>query len=512
MGAVGPALQMPAQELAAGSAELSLEKVSVQISDIATKALLFDSGTLFVSDHFRGPEAAFLIDFVRRTYSAPEIRKVPAAIITDFIRAKSGKFAVGMDALDNREVLREVGELCRTAGRAGSSDVHMFPDGDRQVVRFKTNGDLVPFEGYSKEFADQLMASIFVACDQKESGYLRKKYQQGRMLPEAIGGVPGYEAIRCQWNPDAQGRSLFLRMQKPLSTYKSLKGLNYKPKQLEMLRRALSTGKGGVLIAAPTNAGKTTTMGMMCLERLARRPQNGIAIEDPSEYILPMRQFSVNAGDDEDERRRMFAKAFQALNRSDPDMVLVGEIRGGEVGETVVKIAASHFLIGSFHADNTMEAFPQLARLGIDEGDVYNSLLFRYLIAQRLIQRLCDRCSVQIDPRDIDQSFDFQRIASLGVDMSKAKRKGLGCTHCKGTGVTGMFPIVEIIKTSRDYMKAVQDGDAPYVNALLKAKDVYSMADEGIMAIQEGIADPSYVMSALGEFEDTDVRFGVQHA
>lgn len=499
----------PSDEKAKGASIVELDALKSRIPNIQLKALMFDSGVLYLNETFRGQEAAYLVEWTREQMGTRTIRQVPSAVIEGFLNSEKLVVEETIHNFSDQQVKREVGELARAVARQNGTDIHFLPGDNGFEVRYRRNRDLYALEGYTAEFAEKMMYAAHVAAHDSEPSYLPKHYQQARILPEDIGGVPGYEAIRVQYSPTSDGRAMFWRMQRPLlETYKSLEGLHYKPRQIRVIKRAISNGKGACLVAAPTNAGKTTLLGMTAMTKLQLEGRlNGVCFEDPPEYKLPLVQMSINAGDDPDQIRIENLKALAAINRMDPDFVYMGEIRGNEAGDTMVRAASAHPTFGGFHAENSFEALPQLVRMGIDKDDIYNHYIIRFLFTQRLVQVLCPDCSEPVTTQHIGSSEALSNIVEHGVKAEDMRRRGRGCATCSNTGVVGMRPLIETVETSRDYMAAIRDRDIVTVNALLAANDCVSLADEGLAAVASGQCDGENLIKELGRISPEDVRY-----
>src|ERR671930_1189695 len=87
---------------------------------------------------------------------------------------------------------------------------------------------------------------------------------------------------------------------------------------LDVVRRPT----GALLVTGPTGSGKSTTL-YAGLSEINRPEINVITVEDPVEYRLPgvnQVQINIRAG-------LTFATALRSILRSDPDVVMVGEVR-----------------------------------------------------------------------------------------------------------------------------------------------------------------------------------------
>src|SRR5205807_1021162 len=93
---------------------------------------------------------------------------------------------------------------------------------------------------------------------------------------------------------------------------------------------------------------------------------NIITVEDPVEYRLPgVKQVQVNA-----RGGVTFATALRAILRSDPDVVMVGEIRDGETAKIAIEAALTgHFVLSTLHTNDAPSALTRLNEMGVEPGD-----------------------------------------------------------------------------------------------------------------------------------------------
>ena len=121
---------------------------------------------------------------------------------------------------------------------------------------------------------------------------------------------------------------------------------------------------------------------------------NVITVEDPVEYRLAGHQ--PGAGQPEgraDVRRRRCA----SILRSDPDIVLLGEIRDHETAQIAIEAALTgHLVLSTLHTNDAPSAVTRLIEMGIEPFLVGSAL--DCVLAQRLARRLCPKCKEPYQP------------------------------------------------------------------------------------------------------------------
>jgi twitching motility protein PilT len=123
-------------------------------------------------------------------------------------------------------------------------------------------------------------------------------------------------------------------------TVPQLEDLGAPPQAAELALRP----HGLVLVAGRAGSGKSTTMAAMVDRINGERAAHVITLEDPVEFlhrhrrsIVNQREIGVDCPD--------FAQALRAAARSNPDVVVVGELRDAEATSLVLSAAASGQLV-----------------------------------------------------------------------------------------------------------------------------------------------------------------------
>ena len=141
-----------------------------------------------------------------------------------------------------------------------------------------------------------------------------------------------------------------------------------------------------MIVCGPTGSGKTTTL-YGAVDHLNRSDRVVMTIEDPVEYRLDgVNQIEVDA-----KGGLTFASGLRTILRSDPDVLLVGEVRDSETASIAIQAAMTgHLVLTSLHAHNAASAIARLRDMGVDTSLLASSL--NAVVAQRLARRLCVHC------------------------------------------------------------------------------------------------------------------------
>ena len=133
--------------------------------------------------------------------------------------------------------------------------------------------------------------------------------------------------------------------------------------------------------------------------------------------------------------------------RSDPDVVMVGEIRDHETAKIGVEAALTgRLVLTTLHTNDAASAVTRLTEMGVERYLVASSI--ECVVASRLARKLCVECR---QPTTIDETAmreaGFGRLAIEPFDGFDA----VGCARCSHTGYrgrTGLFEVLSIDERS----------------------------------------------------------------
>src|SRR5918911_4950491 len=213
------------------------------------------------------------------------------------------------------------------------------------------------------------------------------------------------------------------------------------PDAEESFSRAIRQPYGAVIACGPTGSGKTTTL-YAALDLLNDQDRVLTTIEDPVEYQIPgVNQVEVNV-----KSGLTFARGLRTMLRSDPDVLLVGEIRDDETARIAIQAAMTgHLVLTSLHAQDAASSIARLREMGVESGLLATSV--NCIVAQRLARRLCVECREPYWP-------DAEERELVGATEEEAESfwlyKPKGCVACSGTGYAGRVALYEVMSmTSR---------------------------------------------------------------
>ncbi len=118
------------------------------------------------------------------------------------------------------------------------------------------------------------------------------------------------------------------------------------------VEKVLDNHQGLILVTGATGQGKSTTLAAMVDYINTNRAHHVLVIEDPIEFIHPLKKCAVNQrqlGRD----THSYANALRAALRQDPDVIVIGELRDLETISLAITAAETgHLVIGTLATSN----------------------------------------------------------------------------------------------------------------------------------------------------------------
>jgi type IV pilus assembly protein PilB len=201
---------------------------------------------------------------------------------------------------------------------------------------------------------------------------------------------------------------------------------------------------GAILVTGPTGSGKSTTL-YAALTEINRPEINIITVEDPVEFRLSgVNQVQINA-----RAGLTFAAALRSILRSDPDVVMVGEIRDGETAKISIEAALTgHLVLSTLHTNDAPGAITRLNEMGVEPfltGSAVSAVL-----AQRLARKLCTHCCEMYSPTtdEMIKARVSPEVAAAADGVVFYRKKG--CPRCGQTGYKGRIGVYQLLVMSEN--------------------------------------------------------------
>ncbi|MBQ6110720.1 MAG: Flp pilus assembly complex ATPase component TadA [Alphaproteobacteria bacterium] len=370
----------------------------------------------------------------------------------------------------DNQMQKDFVDIIARAAAQKVSDIHIEV-ADQTTIYFRIDGSIQPVLEYNSQWGESFARAAFASADISNSSYAQNEYQtafkDGRTplrgtkdlyLPSSVLG------IRMQFNPIAFGSQyvvMRLLYDNPSEGIKTEQEFGEYEQKLLLRLRAAPTGL--VVVAGPTSSGKSTTlvrnMALMLKER--RYEINLITVEDPAEQkIFGAHQMPVVNALNEEQREEKFTEALAAALRSDPDTLMVGEIRTLAAAQLTVKGALSgHNVWTTLHANSAMGALTRLLDMGVEAFKLKDETMLRGLVSMRLFKKLCPYCRERLIDKITHPAYHRVKEALGDLGLNQTYVRGPGCEHCKGTGTSGRIKAGEIIITNSEFLNMVLAGE-----------------------------------------------------
>ena len=393
--------------------------------------------------------------------------------IFERIEEKSSK---KKDKIEENDTATEiVDNLIKLAMEKRASDIHIEPQIDGLRVRFRIDGELFIITKLPKERQPQIIGRIKAISNMHQE---KQDSQDGRIVLYS-----DYD-IRVSSQRNIYGEKFVLRLLKKNTNIRNIFELGY-PYGEKELDKSINKRNCLSIVAAPTGAGKTTTLYSI-LDYLKRDDINITTIEDPVEIRIPgLNQIEI-------EKNISFSDSLRTILRQDPDIILVGEVRDQETAEIAIQAGQTgHYVLSTIHTINAIEVITRLRKMGISDYDIASTLATT--TSQRLVRRLCENCKQERDFTDKEKEIINNYGTKYGVnfDLSKAKTyNAVGCEKCNHSGYFDRIGIFEVLDITEDIRELIMNG-ASSIEVRKKAEEgTYKpLVVDGIQKVVDGITN-----------------------
>jgi len=386
-----------------------------------------------------------------------------------------------MSAKKSYRVSRILETIVAGALAVKASDVHLEPEEDYILIRYRLDGVLQEVIKLNKETYALLLSRIKLISGMKLN--VKKDSQDGRF---SIRLEKGDIEVRVSVLPGAYNESIVMRLLDPESIQVSLESMGINPKLLAILNEEIDRPDGMILTTGPTGSGKTTTLYAF-LQKVHNPGVKIITLEDPIEYHMPgIVQTQVN------DKGYTFAEGLRAAVRQDPDIIMVGEIRDNDTADIAINSALTgHLVFSTLHTNDAAGTFPRLIDLGANPAIIPSAM--RVSMAQRLVRRLCVSCKKEVplegqDQNEIETTVNgIEDKSAIPADRTKMWTP-VGCDKCNHTGYKGRIGIYEAILMNKSVELAVQrSASERELWEAAKGQGILTMKQDGVLKVLAGI-------------------------
>ena len=387
------------------------------------------------------------------------------------------------ESAEDAPVVKLVHSIVANAVARGASDIHFDSSKGPMRVRFRVDGVVSDATVVARPMVAGLVSRVKIMADLDIAE--RRSPQDGRIGLTVDGR---YVDIRVATLPTVHGESVVMRILDKSRMAIDLANLGLAPRDAECLERSLSQTHGSLLATGPTGSGKSTTL-YAALARLNTRERTLVTIEDPVEYELDgVKQIQVNP-----KIGLSFASGLRSMMRSDPDVMMVGEIRDRETAQIAIESALTgHLVLSTLHTNDAPMSVIRLIEMGIEPFLVASGV--SCVLAQRLARRLCD-CK-----RETEVGVEaLHRNGFEGATESMSAFEAVGCARCGGTGFRGRVGLYELMEVTEELRSLILDKHpADAIAHMAASQGMTRLRDDGLRKVRDGVTSLPEVLRALG--------------
>jgi type IV pilus assembly protein PilB len=389
------------------------------------------------------------------------------------------------EVVEDAPIVKLVNMLISQAITDRASDIHIEPSERDLRVRYRIDGVLHEVMRPPKSIQSGVISRLKIMAEINIAE--RRIPQDGRVNIKLNGKAVD---LRVATLPTVYGEKVVMRILDKSTALLQLSDLGFLPQSMERYEQSYRKPYGTILVTGPTGSGKSTTL-YATLNILNQDTKNIITVEDPVEYRLA----GVNQVQTNNKAGLSFAAALRSILRSDPDIVLVGEIRDKETATIAIEAALTgHLVLSTLHTNDAATTPTRLIEMGVEPFLVASAL--DCIVAQRLARRLCDRCKEAYQ-------IPVSELAPLGWDIESGDDvaeffRPVGCTHCGKTGYRGRFALHEVLTVTEDIERLIVEREhSEDIKKMAMAQGMVTLRQAGLIHVGKGTTSIEEVLRVV---------------
>jgi type IV pilus assembly protein PilB len=398
--------------------------------------------------------------------------------------------------------VRIVDTLLRHANAQGASDIHIEPQEETLLIRYRIDGLLHDAMELPKHAAPAITARIKVLSNMRLDE--KRLPQDGRFGVEAGGEKISF---RVSILPTYYGEKIVMRLLRDNVSGFSLEALGFHGNGLDVMHEAMRMTTGLILTTGPTGAGKSTTLYTL-LDLLNTPDVNISTVEDPIEYQMKR----VNQTQVRPDIGFTFANGLRSLVRQDPDIIMVGEIRDKETASLAINAALTgHLVLSTLHTNSAAGAIPRLLDMGVEPFLLVSTL--RVVIGQRLVRMLCpsrekyelsrdeqSQLEKALDAATVLKALKEEKIVPANATWKNVPFWKPGPTLECPEGYQGRRGIYEIMAVNSTIKELVmKNATADELEKQARSEGMLTMMEDGMFKAVQGVTTIEEVLRVITE-------------
>ncbi len=381
---------------------------------------------------------------------------------------------VGSETINpNSDITALVDSIIKTGMEKRASDIHFEPMQDKIRIRYRIDGKLITAITLENDKQSQIIGRLKAISNMHQE---KQESQDGRIIL-----YPDYN-IRASSQKNVYGEKFVLRLLKKNTGIKKLFDLGF-PNDETLVKKSFDKRNSITIIAAPTGAGKTTTLYSI-IDFLNKPELNITTIEEPVEIrIDSLNQVEIDS-------KTTFSDSLRTVLRQDPDIILVGEIRDKETAEIALQAGQTgHYVLSTIHTIDSIEVVTRLRKMGISDYDISSTLASS--VSQRLVRKVCPYCALKRPFNEKEKQIMNNIASKYGETLNfegKETYDTIGCEKCNNTGFYDRIAIFEILTIDDKIRELIVKGSSSMELRQEALKNGYKpLIVDGIHKVLNGI-------------------------
>ena len=414
-----------------------------------------------------------------------EMEDLSTAFEEEASLAAADNAKVGDFVDDDAPIVRYVNLLVTQAITDRASDIHIEPAEHDLRVRYRIDGVLHEMQRSPKQIQGGVISRVKILSDIDIAE--KRKPQDGRMSVVHNGRKID---LRVATLPTVWGEKIVMRILDNSTASLDLRDLSFLEDNYATYHESFTKPYGMILVTGPTGSGKSTTL-YATLNAVSRPEINVITVEDPVEYRLDgINQVQVNP-----KAGLNFASALRSILRSDPDVVLIGEVRDHETAQIAIEAALTgHMVLSTLHTNDAPSAITRLIEMGIEPFLVGSAL--DAVVAQRLARKLCDKCKEPYVPNEVE--LVAARFPWMPGEDIPILHRGVGCATCSKTGYRGRIALHEVMRVTEEIERlAVSHASAADIAQAARKQGMIALRDDGWAKVIMGLTSIEEILRVV---------------
>lgn len=393
--------------------------------------------------------------------------------------AEEIKESVSVDEDNKSPSVRLIDRIIENAIRNDVSDIHIEPQKNKIIIRYRIDGKLRKQFEAPKEPLNSMITRIKLLSGMDIAE--RRIPQDGKIV---INIDKRDIDLRVSILPSVNGENLVIRILDKRSFEFTKENLGLTVDDINLVNKITSNPYGMFLVTGPTGCGKTSTLYSI-LKDLKTEENNVITLEDPVEYTMDgIVQVNVN-----NKAGLTFNSGLRSILRQDPDVIMVGEIRDEETATMAIRAAITgHSVLSTLHTNDAPAAIVRLMDMNVPPYLIAASLTG--VIAQRLMRRLCNNCKKEYIANNYEKE-----LLGVSKDENLKLYKPVGCVKCSGTGYKGRIGIFEIMEINQNIRELIANkGNFYEIRDEAKKSGMKTLFESGVDIVKNGTSSMNELM------------------